>query len=103
MALDKVLLKQDPRFAMIVKHVTSTNYGLRVECDYANPELGISGAYNETDLIPCPEDWQDAPLRPSCREGRFDGAPQNDQAYVAWFKAAMAWEQTHGKRIRRPR
>lgn len=46
-------------------------------------------------LVARPKGWRDAPERPACRCGRFDGAGQDDVARHAWFVAMMRWEREH--------
>ena len=42
-----------------------------------------------------PDDWQDAPERPACRCGRFDGVEQDEAARSEWFAKMMQWDREH--------
>ena len=95
---DKVLWTEDLTTTFEIKGIKELPTGRIVVAEFAQVPDGGAPFKLETSehkCIPVPDGWQDAPERPACCCGRFDGAEQDDAARHEWFVASQLWDKQY--------
>lgn len=100
---DKVLWTEELTTTFEVKAIKELPTGCIVVAELAAAYDGMAPfklEASEDKFIAVPDGWQDAPERPACRGGRFDGSGQDDAARHEWFVAMVNWDKQYRQPLR---